>query len=61
MKNNTVVDKRQVRLEDVMKPGFIPFLGGRPKRETIIGKDEITNLKIELNTTRTVDEFITQL
>ncbi len=61
MKNNLIVDKRKVRLEDVMKPGFIPFLGGRPKRETIISKDEITNLQITLYTTRTVNEFITKL
>ena len=31
-----------------MRPDYIPFLGGRPKRETIISKDEITNLSIML-------------
>jgi hypothetical protein len=30
---------------------FIPFMGGRPARETVISKDDILNLIITLNTT----------
>ncbi len=58
MENKNVVDKRSVKLEDVMRPDYIPFLGGRPKREAIISKDEITNLSIMLNTCATVEEFL---
>ncbi|MFP4417135.1 MAG: hypothetical protein ACOC4C_04520 [Fibrobacterota bacterium] len=36
----------------------IPFLKGRPKRNTTIGDDDLTNLRIALNTAKTLDEFI---
>jgi hypothetical protein len=57
MEDRHVIDKRSIKLEDVMKKDYIPFLGGRPKRQTIIGKDDILNLEITLNTCSTVDEF----
>jgi hypothetical protein len=58
MENRNVIDKRSVRLEDVLRPDYIPFLGGRPKREAVIGKEDIINVVIELNTSATVDEFL---
>jgi hypothetical protein len=58
MENKNVIDKRQIRLEEVMKPDYIPFLGGRPDRVTIISPDDIMNLKINLNTIQSVEEFI---
>ncbi len=58
MENRNVIDKRSVRLEDVLRPDYIPFLGGRPKRETVIGKEDIMNVVIALNTSATVDEFL---
>jgi hypothetical protein len=45
----------------VMKKDYIPFLGGRPERETIVGKDDIMNLEITLNTCSTVDEFLKKI
>ena len=33
-------------------------LTGRPKRDTIISSDEILNLKIALETTSTINEFL---
>jgi hypothetical protein len=57
MEDRHVIDKRSIKLEDVMKKDYIPFLGGRPERQTIIGKDDILNLEITLNTCSTVDEF----
>jgi hypothetical protein len=59
--NGNIVDKRRIRLEDVLKPGYIPFLGGRPDRGTVIGVDEILDLVILLNTTATVEAFINKL
>lgn len=35
----------------------IPFLGGRPERDTVISHDEIVNLMILLNTVSTVESF----
>jgi hypothetical protein len=61
MEKRNVLDKRQVKLEEIMKNGYIPFLGGRPKRETIIGPDDIVNLRIALNTNDSVESFIKAL
>ena len=35
----------------------IPFLGGRPQRESIINSDDIVNLLIACNTCSTLEEF----
>ncbi|MBN1308696.1 MAG: hypothetical protein JXA18_12305 [Chitinispirillaceae bacterium] len=35
----------------------IPFLGGRPDRESPIGSDDIVNLVIACNTCSTLEEF----
>jgi hypothetical protein len=61
MEKQHVIDKRSIKLEDVMKKDYIPFLGGRPVRQTIIGKDDIMNLAITLNTCSTVDEFLAKI
>jgi hypothetical protein len=61
MENQHVIDKRSIKLEDVMKKDYIPFLGGRPLRQTIIGKDDIMNLAITLNTCSTVEEFLAKI
>jgi hypothetical protein len=58
MENKKIIDKRQIRLEEVMKPDYIPYLGGRPDRHTVIREDDVVNLKINLNTTASVEEFI---
>jgi len=58
MEKKNVIDKRLVKLENMLKKDYIPFLGGRPKRITVIGQEDIINLSIALNTTKSVDEFI---
>jgi hypothetical protein len=37
---------------------YIPFLGGRPDRYTRINDDDVTNIKIGLETTNDVNEFL---
>ena len=61
MERRKILDKRQVKLEDIMRSDYIPFLEGRPDRDTVIGKDDLSNLKITLNLYHTVDELITVL
>jgi hypothetical protein len=61
LEKKKVVDKRSVKLESVMRPDYIPFLSGRPNRETVIGKDDLMNVAIMLNTTNTVEEVIKSL
>jgi hypothetical protein len=51
-------DQRSVKLENVLAPDFIPLFAGRPVRTRIIGKDDSVDLKIILNTTRSVEEFL---
>jgi len=58
MEKRNVLDKRQVKLENIMKEGYIPFLSGRPDRNTVIGSDDVLNLRIALNTTGSVEEFL---
>jgi hypothetical protein len=60
MKKN-VFDKRFVRLDEVGRADFIPFLGGRPERDTIISEDDIMNLVISLNTAKSMEELIEQV
>lgn len=55
-KKKNVIDKRKIRLEEVTKDEYIPFLGGRPERDTIINQDDITNLIIALNT-QTIEQL----
>ena len=61
MEKKPVIDKRSIKLEDVMKKDYIPFLGGRPDRPTVIGKDDILNLEIALGTCSTVNECIANI
>lgn len=58
MEDKNIVDKRSIKLEDVLKPDYIPFLAGRPPREKVIGADDIINLKINLNTCNTVEDLL---
>jgi hypothetical protein len=54
------MEEEHLRREDGASPkgvAFrkrIPFLGGRPDRDQPISEDDITNLRIALNTTRSV-------
>ncbi len=61
MEKRHVIDKRQVKLEDIMKEDYIPFLEGRPHRESVITWDDVADLKIALNTIATFDEFLARV
>lgn len=58
MDNPKILDKRKVRLEQIMRDGFIPFLEGRPRRDSIINRDDLVNLRINLNVTKSIDDFL---
>jgi hypothetical protein len=61
MNKPTIIDKRQIRLEEILHSDFIPFLGGRPKRTMVISRDDIFDLRILLHTTLSIDEFLRSL
>lgn len=48
-------DTRRFKLED---DDFIPFMGGRPKRDNPINKDDIVDLVIAMHKCRTLSEFL---
>ncbi len=58
MKKAKVVDHRRINLEKVASKDFIPFLGGRPKREKVIRHDDVVNLSIALNTAHSIEELL---
>lgn len=49
-----------MRMENARKveEKVIEFLGGRPERETVINDEDITNLKIALETSKTLEQFL---
>ena len=50
-------DKRSSKANVAAKDA-IPLFGGRPKREKVIGREDMLDLKILLNTCDTVEEFL---
>jgi hypothetical protein len=54
-------DDRSVKLDKETGDELIPLFGGRPKRERIIGNDDFVDIKILLNATHSVEEFIEKL
>lgn len=58
MEKRNVLENRPKDLNKVEDKTSIPFLGGRPNRDTIISEDEIIDLRINLNISTTVDEFL---
>jgi hypothetical protein len=60
MDKRHVIDKRNIKLEDVLKKDYIPFLGGRPNWSKAISADDVLNLEIALNTAHSVEEFLSR-
>ncbi|HLP42505.1 MAG TPA: hypothetical protein VK465_13435 [Fibrobacteria bacterium] len=54
-------DNRAVKLEKILAGDYIPLFSGRPERSLRIGKDDTLDLKILLETTLTVDEFLAKV
>lgn len=55
------LDKPLIQPDQFTKHPFIPFLQGRPVREGIICNEDIINLKIALNTSNSLQEFLLQV
>ena len=54
-------DKRAVKLQNVLSKDFIPLFSGRPKRERVIGREDLMDLDIILHTSPTVEEFLAKI
>ena len=58
MEKKHISDTRRFKLDTIMKKDYIPFLEGRPKREKVILQEDIDNLLIALNASKSFEEFI---
>jgi hypothetical protein len=58
MEKRSMLDNQPKHLDNAKINSTIPFLGGRPDRINVISEDEILDLKINLNITKSVDEFL---
>ena len=61
MEQSRIKLEKALKLATPVKKDFIPLFSGRPLRDTVIGKEEILNLEIALNTARSLEEFIAQV
>ena len=61
MRKRNVIDKRRIKLENIKRDDYIPFLAGRPKRTKVINKDDVVNLTIELNVNKSIDGLLKKL
>ena len=51
-------DNRSVKLENIMAEDFIPLFSGRPKREKVIGREDLLDLDILLHTCASVEDLL---
>lgn len=49
------------RTAKVIAKDSIPLFAGRPRRERVIGKDDLMDLDILLHTANTVEEFLAKV
>lgn len=61
MKRPHVEDHRRIKLEKIQSPEYIPFLEGRPKRIKVIRGEDVLNLSIALNTSKSLEEFLNKI
>lgn len=57
MDSSNTLDRTDAAHE-LKKDHFIPFLEGRPNRDSAINTEDLLNLKIALNTAKSLDDFL---
>lgn len=58
MRRNEATGRIREKANEKRKVTGIPFMAGRPRRETVICSDDLMNLKIALATCKTLEEFL---
>ncbi len=61
MKERNLMDELNIMLAKAMSEEYKKLCRGRPKREKEIDKEDIINLKIALNSSKNIEEFLTQV
>ena len=56
-----ISDRREIKLEHILSPNYIPLYSGRPKRDNNIGNDDLINLQIAIGVSNSVEEFVAQV
>ncbi len=55
------LDKSLIEPDQFINHPFISFLQGRPVRDGVINNEDLINLKIALNTSKSLQEFLLQV
>lgn len=55
------MDELNIMLEKAMHEEYKKLLHGRPKREKEINREDVINLKIALNSSKSLEEFLEQV
>lgn len=58
MESREILNRSEFNTDADLNKKIIPFLEGRPKRETVINHEDILNLKIAANTATSLSEFL---
>ncbi len=61
MKRPYIEDHRRIKLKKIQSHEYIPFLEGRPKRIKVIRDEDVLNLSIALNTSKSFEEFLNKI
>lgn len=61
MRRRTLMEELHIMLAKAMKEERLKLFRGRPARDTEINKEDIINLKIALNSSKTLEEFLEQV
>ncbi len=61
MRERNLMDELNVMLAKAMEDEYKKLLRGRPKRNSEINCEDIINLKIALNCSKSLEEFLNQV
>jgi hypothetical protein len=56
-----ISDRREIKLEHILSPDYIPLYSGRPKRDNVICNDDLVNLQIAIGMSNSVEELMAQV
>ena len=61
MKKRTLIEELNIMLANAFREKELSLFEGRPDRDTVIGEDDIVNLRILLNTASDMRDFLRQV
>ena len=61
MRKRDLFEELNLMIEDAVKDIRSKLFSGRPERSNSIGREDLINLKIALNSCKTIEEFVNQV